>query len=899
MTEGYVSNALRGDQSYGNLATLDNYHGGGLYNNSKANPSIEDYENIFGPAARDIKEDSDRHRRRQRWHLPDALKGPNPWLADRIDGLITDTTNSPFTTYLLPYKHIDNVDGKIQWNVWSFDEGMASRVPYESSARVLTQTKRSFAGYTVRQGLAIVMEANFMMSEAGQKNFKDQLSQVVHSIQYSNNFDVTMALIQAPSYEKHFEEKYPADHNKPPLQKIRDYVDMFGYMQKNPNALDICIEDCKTTLRSWGSKEPDFLLCNSKLTMQLQMHPERTQYFTQGDDGVRRLREGPNINKYRGLKIINTHSFSTETGVRPRDLLARRVRVGEYYRFVPPKGRSIFDCVGSLYNEERDTWDTIDFQSQYKKCEKEEERKPYEDEKVTVNPKKTSKKLYDFLKALGHTTMTRTFTELFTPTIAFAAGRMGIFFERYYSAKRAGTAMDDATVNAYGMQNIAHCLMRSIIFNRNTVTNLLDFSSSYDRSERIAVIFHELEQLVNKTVTEILEKNYDEPTNESENQRLLHEAIARINMRIPNDFKIDVAHLDVNNLPCDDKHFIALIQKLGLSVPMEPATDLKALNWYFQWITLSNWFRVLVLEFVGNQNMFDNFASFEQNVRLIQDSDREQMKIEAIIRDIPFKYQPHEILLLRPNIEHQMFGIILGKSGMDDLGATLWGQTQLECYSDSVHGIWGMSYKYNERAIVFNEKNLVRVWDIAYAAYCGGKGTKILESGDNNDFISKTLDNSKPYDGADIIFIPINMLLNEDKQNYPSPARFYTNEEHCDANADSILPESNFNIRNIENVCFKLGDNFKWVEECLEHVSSQTNLNKSLQENAAENTTSCTGGVYFEGSYRLQTKEGVVYNETRGSGHHGPDFVGAASKRNGKGMNTSFANNTMGIFAAT
>jgi len=34
----------------------------------------------------------------------------------------------------------------------SFDEGIASRVPYESAARVLPQSKRSFAGYTVRQG---------------------------------------------------------------------------------------------------------------------------------------------------------------------------------------------------------------------------------------------------------------------------------------------------------------------------------------------------------------------------------------------------------------------------------------------------------------------------------------------------------------------------------------------------------------------------------------------------------------------------------------------------------------------------------------------------------------------------------------------------------------------------
>jgi hypothetical protein len=126
---------------------------------------------------RDIKTDLQRNKRHSRWHLPDALKGSNPYLTDRVDGLITDTTASPFTTVILPYKYIENVDAKIKWNVWSFDEGMASRVPYESAARTLTQTKRSYAGYTIRHGLAITMEHNFMMSEKGRQNFKHQLQQ--------------------------------------------------------------------------------------------------------------------------------------------------------------------------------------------------------------------------------------------------------------------------------------------------------------------------------------------------------------------------------------------------------------------------------------------------------------------------------------------------------------------------------------------------------------------------------------------------------------------------------------------------------------------------------------------------------------------------------------------------
>ena len=67
---------------------------------------------------------------------------------------------------------------------------MASRVPYESAARVLTQSKTSHAGYAIRQGLAIVMEHNFLASPAGMTNFQNQLKQLVGSIQLTNDLDV-------------------------------------------------------------------------------------------------------------------------------------------------------------------------------------------------------------------------------------------------------------------------------------------------------------------------------------------------------------------------------------------------------------------------------------------------------------------------------------------------------------------------------------------------------------------------------------------------------------------------------------------------------------------------------------------------------------------------------------
>ena len=74
-----------------------------------------------------------------------------------------------------------------------------------------------------------------------------------------------------------------------------------------------------------------------------------------------------------------------------------------------------------------------------------------------------------------------------------------------------------------------------------------------------------------------------------------------------------------------------------------------------------------------------------------------------------------------------MLGIIMGRGGSEELGCTFWGQTELSCYDDSFHGVWGMSYKYHERALVLNERNMIRMWDVAYDGYNGGKDDSFVD----------------------------------------------------------------------------------------------------------------------------------------------------------------------------
>ena len=488
---------------------------GDTYSANDSQQLTNQYEALFGPAGRDIKVDSQRNKRHQRWHLPDSIKGYNSFLTDRIDGLITDATNSPFTRNILPYFYLENPDAKIKWNVYSFDEGMASRVPYESAARVLTQTKTSQSGYAIRQGLAIAMEHNFLASEAGRENFKHQLTQLVGSIQLTNDLDVHIALLQAQSYEKIISEKYYGTE-RTLARTGKQHCDMFGIYNKIPNALDLLIEEARTKLKTWGSEPPTFLLCPSNLTLHMTMSPERTNYITNGPDGLKRLAQGPDLPSFRGLNIIHSQKFSLEAGREPRNVLRRKVRVAEYY------------------------W------------------MPYD------------------------------------------AGQQGeVHYELYDQAS--------------------------------------DSFRSFTKAE--------------------------------------------------------------------------LMRKSGVE----------------KWVQ-TQWMKP------EYEEAFSAMPNFEM---------------------IELDFKKCDMLVLRPNIEHEMLSVIIGRGGTQELGSTFWGQTELACYDDAQHGIWGMSYKYHERAIVTNERNLIRMFDVAFDGYNGGMGCDIMQWNDASisEFRRDTEALDGPYRGKSMVVL--------------------------------------------------------------------------------------------------------------------------------------------------
>ena len=262
-----------------------------------------------------------------------------------------------------------------------------------------------------------------------------------------------------------------------------------------------------------------------------------------------------------------------------------------------------------------------------------------------------------------------------------------------------------------------------------------------------------------------------------------------------------------------------------------------------------------------------------------------------------------ELVVVRPNIEHNMFGVILGRGG-EGLGSTFWGQTELSCYDDAQHGIWGMSYKYHERAIVINERNLVRLWDIAYDGYVGGKDDRVVNWSDNTEdrnswksFQNSTRELTKSYHGPSMMVMA---FLHKDaddvdgktwKPNWPSPIVYHDQRYRAGADQDTGTFVDGENGVVVQTAEFKVFDRSipgysTRYDDYYAKMPDFTNMavNRKTAGIASTENEVCADMLAFQGSMRVKDAgSGATITEVHGSGHHGQDFVGVASLRSGKG----------------
>ena len=119
-------------------------------------------------------------------------------------------------------------------------------------------------------------------------------------------------------------------------------------------------------------------------------------------------------------------------------------------------------------------------------------------------------------------------------------------------------------------------------------------------------------------------------------------------------------------------------------------------------------------------------------------------------------------------------------------------------------------FRYHERAIVFNEKNLIRLWDVAYDGYNGGKEDRHVDWTKANEveqFKTDTMDVTRNYQGASMMVMAFVHDKNyehyqkEMKRNWPSPILFHDNHDYRDgaaARVSAMVGYDNLHVLNVD-----------------------------------------------------------------------------------------------------
>ena len=116
----------------------------------------------------------------------------NEFLTDVLEGL-TALDNGWPTTVCLPLTYTEKIN--FQWNLFEFTQPLADQVPHEGVSRILEHGKSTRTERSIRRGLAIFFEHDFMTTSDGVRDYARSLQQIRMCVHRTNSFDVISAIM--------------------------------------------------------------------------------------------------------------------------------------------------------------------------------------------------------------------------------------------------------------------------------------------------------------------------------------------------------------------------------------------------------------------------------------------------------------------------------------------------------------------------------------------------------------------------------------------------------------------------------------------------------------------------------------------------------------------------------
>lgn len=327
-------------------------------------PELDKLGGFFGPAKSTIEPQYYDKLTVTNWDLPDAYKGKNIFIEDRIIGLIVELATW-YTSEIFPYIRTDQFN--IKWNTWDFGAQMAQNRAYEGTSRLLKNSKIEHSETLEQKGIAFQMELLHLTSDEGEMIYLKNLENIQAAVQERQNYDTMLTLLSCKSYNRMWEQLFGTRADNLTVEELLDsQAQKYFCGVREEGRLGILIEDSKSVMQKYS---PDALIvypgAKIHFTMEFPTIETQRQTIGQNDVDLNEKKRPASLATYHGLQVYETKAFDVEGSGDIRQLLIRTRMVGEYYK-------STFDIESvtnyqtrmrdiAVYDENRDTFVKLRF----------------------------------------------------------------------------------------------------------------------------------------------------------------------------------------------------------------------------------------------------------------------------------------------------------------------------------------------------------------------------------------------------------------------------------------------------------------------------------------------------------------------------------------------------------
>lgn len=187
-----------------------------------------------------------------------------------------------------------------------------------------------------------------------------------------------------------------------------------------------------------------------------------------------------------------------------------------------------------------------------------------------------------------------------------------------------------------------------------------------------------------------------------------------------------------------------------------------------------------------------------------------------------------------------------------------------------------------------NERNLIRVFDVAFDGYNGGMDQTFVKWGNDtscNEFRDATYERGRAYNGPSMLVMAIPNSGSKTTDPWPNPIVFQPNTKGGSISPEKGPTPSDLNKHKVFDVTPEIKgafDNYM-ARLNMEHWTTVDQNNKPAGDCCISNESS-SSMLAFQGTMRIYDNNGNMIENIQGSGHLGPSFVGVASVREGRGL---------------